>query len=148
MKRFIFLALLMLLATAAPAQYKVWLANDSSYATSDTTSWVAIDPMRFYSLAFLSTDSCNMELALDYRVANDTTTVATRRQQMGAAIIADSTNITANLGGWKGYVVRDASTDKIPGADLVRLRATRKTTRNGTTKTLYDCFLIRGTGGK
>lgn len=143
MKRLFFLALLVSMATAAHGQQRVWLANDSSYATSDTSAWVNISQNRTYTLVFLSTDSCNLEIALDWRMG-DTTTAATAVQQMGTWIAIDSTNITANLGGWKGVVVRDRDTDNLPGATIIRSRATRKTTRNGTTKVLYDLFLLPG----
>lgn len=148
MKRFISLALLLLVASAAPAQMKVWLANDSSYTATDTTAWVNIDPMRFYSAVFVSQDSCNLELAIDYRVS-DTTSAARAVTQFGTWIMQDSTNITDANGAVKGYVVRDANTDNIPGANLVRLRATRKTTKNGVAgPRLYDLYFLRGTGGK
>lgn len=143
MKRFLFLALLLLTATAAYGQQRVWLANDSSYSATDTSAWVLISPLRTYTLQFLSTDSCNLEIALDWRIG-DTTTAATAVQQVGTWIAIDSTNITANLGAWKGVVVRDRDTDNLPGATIIRSRATRKTTRNGTTKVLYDLFLLPG----
>lgn len=127
---------LFLVSIVSAQDYK-FIANDSSYATTDTTAWVSVNPITPYKLVLHALDSINVSALLQYRGADAAATVF-----QSYTFEADSTNSTNNAGFWKGYVLRDANTDNIPGAERVRAILTRKITLNGTTSPTYDLILI------
>jgi len=135
MKHLILFALCVFAFGTLQAQ-RVTLAADSSYATTDTTRWVDINPMRPYSLVFLAADSINVTIRLDYQSFDAPTTVF-----QSYNVEADSTNSTTAAGYFKGSAVRSEVADNIPGGSRVRLVVTRKTTKNGTTTPTYDAWL-------
>ena len=135
MKRLTILALVLMAFATAQAQ-RIDLAVDSSYATTDTTRWVDINPMRPYSLVIHAADSINTSIRLDYQ-SREANTLSFQSY----SVEADSTNSTTATGFWKGWALRYEGADNIPGASRVRLVLTRKTTKNGTTTPTYDAWL-------
>ena len=119
------------------AQDYNYVADDSSYATTDTTSWFPVHPLIRYTAVLHALDSINVSAVLQYRGADADATVF-----QSYILEADSTNSTTAAGFWKAYVIRDGNTDNIPGAERVRLILTLKTTKNGVTSPTYDFILI------
>ena len=141
MKKLIFLLLLVpalgMAQVAAPA---IWLAVDSSYASSDTTAWVEISPYYPYTLAiFAACDTVNVAIYMDYRPhTGSTTTYATYNVE------ADSTNYaTAGVKWVKGVILRSITADNIPGGSRVRLRVLVKTTKVDSGTKTYSAVLLR-----
>lgn len=112
------------------------LAVDSSYAATDTTAWIYLSAGN-KDLVFVANDSCNVTLDLDYAESITKTTVFQTYR------VADSTNSVVAAGMFKGYVLRNQSTNNIPGAGAVRLRVTKivGNGKNGTTSPLYDAYI-------
>lgn len=137
MKRLAILALALFAFATAEAQ-RITLANDSSFATTDTTAWVSIHGMRPYSLVIHAADSFNVSIRLDFRSIDAAVTVF-----QSYNVEADSTNSTNAAGFWKGYALRYENADNIPGAERVRLVVTKKTTLNGTTTPTYDAWFLQ-----
>jgi len=127
------LAILALFAFTVAEAQPITLANDSSFATTDTTAWVSIHPMRSYTLVIYTAESINVSIRLDYRSGEAATTLF-----QSYNVEADSTNA---VGYWKGFALRYENADNIPGAERVRLILTRKITANGTTSPTYDAWL-------
>lgn len=133
MKKTIYLALFVLPSMAFS---QIVIADDSSYATADTTAWASCDFETPYILDFIAEDSCNVSIVLQYRSALSPATVF-----QSFTIEADSTNSVEPTGFWKSYLLRAGATDNIPGAERVRLIVTPKTTKNGTTTPNYTAKL-------
>lgn len=131
------IVLFILAFSVAQAQDYTYIANDSSYATTDTTAWKSVNPLTRYTLVLHALDSINVSAVLQFRGADAAATVF-----QSYTLEADSTNSTNAAGYWKAYVLRDGNTDNIPGAERVRAILTRKTTLNGTTSPTYDLILI------
>lgn len=112
------------------------LAVDSSYAATDTTAWIYLSAGN-KDLVFVANDSCNVTLDLDYAESITKTTVFQTYR------VADSTNSVVAAGMFKGYLLRNQSTNNIPGAGAVRLRVTKivGNGKNGTTSPLYDAYI-------
>ena len=112
------------------------LAVDSSYAATDTTAWIYLSAGN-KDLVFVANDSCNVTLDLDYAESITKTTVFQTYR------VADSTNSVVAAGMFKGYLLRNQSTNNIPGAGAVRLRVTKivGNGKNGTTSPLFDAYI-------
>ncbi len=129
-----YLALFFLFVTSI--SYGQSLAVDSSYAATDTTAWIYLSAGN-KELVFVANDSCNVTLDLDYAESvNKVTVFQTYR-------VADSTNSVVAAGMFKGYLLRNQSTNNIAGAGAVRLRVTKivGNGKNGTTSPLYDAYI-------
>lgn len=134
MKYITTICLILFLALPSAAQYVI-IADDSSYAATDTTATVEIEKGNCV-LGIWFKDSVNVAIAVDYRNVNSTVWATYNAE-------ADSTNSTVAAGMYKGYVLRYGSTNNIPGANRLRLRIVPKTTLNGTTSPTYDAWLDR-----
>jgi len=112
------------------------LAVDSSYASTDTTAWIYLGAGN-RELVFTANDSCNVTLDLDYAESMTKTTVFQTYR------VADSTNSVVAAGMFKGYLLRNQSTNNIAGAGAVRLRVTKivGNGKNGTTSPYYDAYI-------
>jgi len=132
MKRILFA--LVLFGASAQAQ-NISLQAATSYTTADTTDFVAIQPLRPYSLVFWAKDSCNVSIRAD--LGSDSTSAVF----FSYNVEADSTNSTTAAGFQQGYLLRGNGTDNIPGASRIRLIVTPKTTGNGTTTAVYSAWL-------
>lgn len=112
------------------------LAAGRSYSSTDTTVWKTIQSGQV-SLVFRAKDSCNVTLDLDYAAnVKDTTVFQTYR-------VADSTNSVVGAGLFKGYLLRGAATNNIPGAGAIRLRVTKivGNGKNGVSSPNYDAYI-------
>lgn len=127
---------LLFLFLAVSFSYGQTLADDSSYAATDTTVWVSIGGGN-QVLVFYAKDSCNVTLDLDYAESKNAVTVFQTYR------VADSTNSVVGAGLFKGYLLRAGATNNIPGAGAVRLRVTKiiGNGKNGSSTPYYDAYI-------
>jgi hypothetical protein len=129
--RTVLLVIVVLLASVASAQV---LATDSSYASGDTTSWIRPENSGDLILWVDFKDSANVKIAVDY-IRDGAVNYATYWA------VSDSTNSTNATGFYAGYSLRRGTTNNIPGANKIRLRIQRLSTRNGVTTPTYNAGL-------
>lgn len=136
MKRILFLFLIPFIGIA---QERNTIISSGSYATGDTTGWISVRPHDQLTLGMHFNDSVNVVITLDYKIAG----YSSSTYFQSYSIEADSTNSANTTGFDKTKTLRRFGTDNIPGAELVRIRMTKKTTKNGVTSPTYDAWLWR-----
>ena len=117
---------------------RIYLRQGQSFTTTaDTTGWVSVPTMQNLRFVVMARDSFNAALTLQYTVNG-----AKGGVFQTFNVEPDSTNNTNDSGYVKGYVLRTFTTDNMPGAELVRLIRTNKTTRNGITSATFDAWMV------